>query len=162
MKSENTTKIEELFKEHIDPSREGMGEDLRNIFFNLMMADMSEEHEKVAEMYAEIKQKSWVLQAMELRVKHMLTIEIEKDVMLLLLVMANQRIGSAMVLLYYMQYWAKRLDVKNITLDDYVQKIFPLGVPSEEAMKNFWEAQKVKLQPDNMIDHKVFTNSIMH
>jgi len=102
------------------------------------------------EMYEDVKQQSWVLQAMEKRIEQTFTITIEKKVQIFLLMFLDGNIGRCMAYLLYLQYWGKKQNTKKITWDNFTMKIFPMGFPDDSKFKELWDKQKV--DGANMID----------
>jgi len=101
-------------------------------------------------VYEEVKKKSWVLSAIESRIKNTFTIIIEKKVQLFILMFLNGNVGKCMVYILYLQYWAKSHNKRNISWEDFTMKAFPTGFPDEKMFEELWDKQKV--EGSNMID----------
>lgn len=76
----------------------------------------------------------------------------------------DANIGGMIFVGYYLQWFLytdaeKRIITKNeielgpITLDLVCERVFPFGILSKELIHEFWDKQKVKAQPDNLVDH---------
>lgn len=95
-------------------------------------------------------------------------IKYEKRVLLWLsLIMTDFGIGGMILIGYYVQWWAfhnkekLKLVQGELSFDTIVERLFPFGVFSEETVHEFWDKQKVKARPDNLIDHRGASLSFM-
>jgi beta-glucosidase/6-phospho-beta-glucosidase/beta-galactosidase len=81
-------------------------------------------------------------------------------------------IGGMILIGYYLQWWAfhqaeKQMTVKNeielgeLSMDTVVEKCFPFGLFTQEIVHEFWDKQKVKARPDNLVDHHSAALSFM-
>lgn len=78
-------------------------------------------------------------------------------------------IGAMILVAYYVQWWAYAtddgiritVDKGILTLQEVAEHCFPFGVFDEETIKEFWDKQKVKASPDNLIDHFTACYSFM-
>jgi hypothetical protein len=66
----------------------------------------------------------------------------------------------------YFAYWAKKNNKNKITLNDFCEKIFPFGLPTEEEISKLWIKQKVKcekpeMKSDNLLDYYKATISLV-
>lgn len=74
-------------------------------------------------------------------------------------------VGVIIMYLTYLQYWAKKHDKRKLSTSD-LSNIFPMGVPTEEALHKLWDAQKVKrternpIGSDNLLDYQTALKSI--
>ena len=74
-------------------------------------------------------------------------------------------IGSIIMHLTYLQYRAKQMNKKELSVSDYAD-IFPNGVPTESELQKIWESQKIErgedniLGSDNLLDYKLACKSI--
>ena len=76
------------------------------------------------------------------------------------LMVLTQRPGRAVMYLTYLQYWCKNNEVKELTIDIFCEKIFPMGFPKEEDLNKLWDKQKVQGTPDNLLDYPCALQSI--
>lgn len=113
---------------------------------------MSEED--VDEAYDDLAKSIWSLKVWEKRVESALTIKIHKKVLMFLSIRVLGNVGSGIMYIYYLQYWAKKNGNKRISLDILFSKVFPNGFFPKEEMHKLWDAQKIVGYngTDNMID----------
>lgn len=82
------------------------------------------------------------------------------------------QIGGMILVGYYIQWRLFNLreeyiTVKNeielgpVSLQTAIEKIFPFGVFDNETIHEFWDKQKVKGRPDNLVDHRSSQLSFM-
>ena len=112
-----------------------------------------------------VKKGAWILQAIEKRAEACLDVEIDKGALVFVYGVAD-RIGIAIMYIYYMQWWAKKNGVKKIDFRVVAERIFPLGVFTEESLRKAWDSQKRIMEPgetgsDNRIDYAEASQSIM-
>jgi hypothetical protein len=74
--------------------------------------------------------------------------------------------GKAVMYGTYFAYWAKKNNKNKITLNDFCEKIFPFGLPTEEEISKLWIKQKVKcekpeMKSDNLLDYYKATISLV-
>lgn len=43
----------------------------------------------------------------------------------------------------------------TLTLDTVIERCFPFGVFSKQTVHEFWDKQKIKAKPDNLIDYSI-------
>lgn len=72
-------------------------------------------------------------------------------------------LGEATMYANYLQYKAKKLNLKRITMKDIGMKLFPFGFFSKDTMRIAWERQKCKIAEgsDNLLDHGIAQQSII-
>lgn len=77
-------------------------------------------------------------------------------------------IGAMILVGYYVQWFAYsneslRLISQNrpLSLKDICEECFPFGVFDKETIHEFWDKQKVKASPDNLIDYPTACYSFM-
>jgi hypothetical protein len=67
--------------------------------------------------------------------------------------------------LSYMQYWAHKNRVKEITMKNFCEEIFPLGFPKKEDLHTLWNDCKVHTEnrggSDNLLDYQKAYTSIL-
>lgn len=100
-------------------------------------------------------------------------IKYEKKLLVWLALMTYEtNIGGMILVAYYTQWAANDLKEKYITVKNEVEggplslqtvteKIFPYGIFDKETVHEFWDKQKVKAQPDNLVDHLACQQSFM-
>lgn len=71
-------------------------------------------------------------------------------------------IGGMILIGYYVQWWASKkakfttkldLETKNLSLSAVCEECFAFGVFQKSTIHEFWDKQKVKSTPDNLIDY---------
>lgn len=71
--------------------------------------------------------------------------------------------GEGIMYLTFLQYKAKQMDKKKLTINDLAH-IFPMGFPTDSALRDIWDIQKVKRekseQSDNLLDYQTALKSI--
>jgi hypothetical protein len=85
---------------------------------------------------------------------------------ILFIAIVSETPGKAVMYLTYLQWWSKKNGINNITLDILCEKIFPLGIPSNEDLNQLWNETKVScptghLYSDNLIDYSTAMKSIL-
>lgn len=65
--------------------------------------------------------------------------------------------GNAVMLIYYLAYWGRVHNKKEINFYTMCMDIFPTGFPSQEDLTVIWDKQKVKTGgmhgSDNLVDY---------
>lgn len=73
--------------------------------------------------------------------------------------------GNVVLYLWYLQYWCKKNNVKEVDLEMFGEKIFPMGFPSDKTLLRIWDGQKVKrketMASDNLVDYGTAGQSLM-
>ena len=69
--------------------------------------------------------------------------------------------GSAVVYLWYLQYWSKKHGVTDLNLSYLCERVFPMGFFSEDDIHKVWDAQKVNARPDNLFDYQLAGLSLL-
>jgi|TARA_R110000787_G_scaffold11722_1_gene38394 hypothetical protein len=73
--------------------------------------------------------------------------------------------GNVVMYLTYLQYKAKRLDKRTLSIED-LANIFPFGFPTDAVLQDIWDSQKVKrsqvnpMGSDNLLDYQAALQSI--
>lgn len=67
--------------------------------------------------------------------------------------------GTAVMFLWYIQYWCFTNKVKEINLELLATKIFPFGFPSKADLQTIWDSQKTS-EGKNLVDINLAGNSI--
>ncbi|MDG1949426.1 MAG: hypothetical protein P8J32_01225 [bacterium] len=118
-----------------------MSDDEMKMMMSIMFA---EKGDKIDEMYEELKAATWVLKAVEKRVEVSLTANIDKATQIFLVMFTEGNIGRSVIYLYYLQWWAKKNNKRDIAFDDICMTIFPMGFPSSDDIRPLWDAQKAQ------------------
>lgn len=156
--------LEQLFMEPLDATeRVRMSNEHTGMFMQIGL--MSRVPAAVDDMYKKMSKMTWTLEAISKRIEVCLTITIDKSVLIWLATMTNGNIGTMVMYVYYLQYWAKKNDVRHITYDMLAMRIFPFGFFEEEALNSVWDATKVDREgksgaSDNLIDYSLAAESI--
>jgi len=148
----DSSRIEQLIDTHLkDAKRVPMKREQAEFALKLIILDMS--GKKLS------AQKPFLMQLIEKRVEACFTYTISECAALLLAMVAGYP-GAAVIYCWYLQYWCKKNNVKDVTLARVMEEIFPSGFFSEEDLEKTWKAQKVALSPDNMLDHAKYGESL--
>ena len=109
------------------------------------------------------EEKPFLVKVMEKRIEHCFTFSTKDQRLLLFLAVVSERVGTAIMYLWYLQYWCFKNNVRELTLDIFCQKVFPYGFPSNDTIETIWDAQKVKrdgMESDNLLDYASAGSSI--
>jgi hypothetical protein len=92
-----------------------------------------------------------------LRAKYIHTFKLHMSVVMLLGVICKSP-GDCVIYLNYIQYKSHLLGIKDIDSNVFCTKLFPMGILSEQTLKESWDAQKVQdayinHSSDNMLDY---------
>ena len=85
------------------------------------------------------------------RIKHCHTFTCNDDRLVLFLAAAAETPGTAIMFLWYIQYYCFTNQVKQIDLQFMGMKIFPMGFPSKHDLSTIWDAQKTS-DGKNLVD----------
>jgi hypothetical protein len=106
----------------------------------------------------------WLCQLIIKRIAVQFTYTISDDRVILLLAHVTQSPGTAVMYLWYLQYYCKKNNVKDIDLTMFCTYIFPMGFPSTNDLKQLWDSQKVNNKDegfsDNLLDYHTSGQSI--
>lgn len=108
-------------------------------------------------------QKPFLMQVIEKRIKHCFTYSIKDEKLTFFLAIISERVGIAIVYLWYLQFWCFKNDVREITIDIFCTQIFPKGFPHIDDIHGIWDAQKVAREgtsSDNLLDYAKAGESI--
>ena len=98
------------------------------------------------------------------RISVQFTYTVSDDRVILLLAHVAQNPGTAVMYLWYLQYYCKKNNVKDIDLTMFCTYIFPMGFPSTSDLKQLWDTQKVNNEKegfsDNLLDYHIAGKSI--
>jgi hypothetical protein len=85
------------------------------------------------------------------------------DAATLMLAQIIKSFGEGVMYLTFLQYKAKEMGKKKLTINDLAH-IFPMGFPTDSALRDIWEKQKVKREKmsssDNLLDYQTALQSI--
>ena len=131
-----------------------MNEEMSGLLISLMFMkkDFEMPEDKKPFLYAVI----------EKRVEHCFTFKITDARLILLLAIVSVNPGTAVMYLWYLQYWCFKNNVKEIDLDVVCGRIFPMGFFKEKDLEEIWDEQKVKSDggSDNLVDYASAGTSI--
>ena len=110
------------------------------------------------------KEKPFLFQLIEKRINACHTFSTDDERVILFLVSVCQSPGSAILYLWFIQFWCHFNRIKVIDLDIFCGKIFPNGFPSTECVNAIWDSQKLinvpKMGSDNLVDYNYCGDSI--
>ena len=100
------------------------------------------------------KEKPFLYQVIEKRIDGCFTFKITDARLILLITIISETPGSAILYLWYLQYWCKKNQVEILSLNDFCEKIFPMGFPSKDDLHKIWDDQKVTIDNKslNLVD----------
>jgi len=139
-----------------------MSKDLTEVFFKLMLAKDD------ALDLKEMRKENWLFEAVEKRIEHCLTFTADNRSMFFVTCVSGS-IGKCIMYLYYMQYIAKKENIKHIDFNVFGEKFFPMGFFSDDDLKKMWDSQKVncyvdgkrKGGSDNLLDYGAAMKSLI-
>ena len=102
------------------------------------------------------KEKPFLYQLIEKRIEHCFTFKIDDARLILFIAALSESAGTAVMYLWYLQWWCFRNSVEVIDLNIFCQRIFPMGFFSKEDLQKVWDGQKVKrdgMASDNLVDY---------
>lgn len=113
------------------------------------------------------KEKPFLFQIIEKRLQHCFTIKIEDHRLILFLCVLAESPGSAIMYLWYLQYWCFINEVKELNLELFCEKIFPMGFFTKSDLSKIWDLQKVSITrdehgSDNLVDYASAGMSIQY
>ena len=110
------------------------------------------------------KEKPFLFQLIEKIINACHTFSTDDERLILFLASICQSLGSAILYLWYIQFWCHCNKLKVIDLDIFCGKIFPNGFPSKECVNAIWDSQKLinvpKMGSDNLVDYNYCGDSI--
>jgi len=94
-------------------------------------------------------------------IKGRFTFTLKHESIVIAIAMASKSIGVAIMYLAYIQYWARQNNRREIDWDDFF-KMFPMEFPTDEALRDAWEKQKLTgyTASDNLLDYQSACKSI--
>lgn len=151
-----------LNKENIKP----MTDEQSSAFINLCLADdeaISQSMEKILKdklVSIFISRSSRVFKNLKIDIK-----------IVLFFAMIYGSPGTICMWIYILACGAKKLGVKEITWEIFGTKLFPMGIPNEDTLHEFWDMQKVRrgeedvdsltYAGDNAIDYGYASKSLI-
>lgn len=157
--------LEHIFKDLDSSRRQPMTTGQATFLLQIMLLERN--MQSLEKAYKEFKKDSWVLQAVEKRIDGCLTVKISKAVQMYIVYHVDGIIGSALMYVYYMQFWATfhGKGLKEITYQIFMSRIFPRSFFSEKDMQKIWDKQKVDREicggSDNLIDYTTAAKTIL-
>lgn len=110
------------------------------------------------------KEKPFLFQIIEKRVEHCFQFIFTDNRPVLFLCAIAETPGSAILYLWYLQWWCANHDIKEVSLELFCERIFPMGFPSKEDLHKIWDNQKVKSKEgsiNNLIDYASAGQSLL-
>lgn len=155
---ENPNAIEDFFCKEIDNADKNTFTDANMFLLAELLSKKSVPLESVDE-----KDKYFLYQVIEKRIKHCFTFKVEDARVIVYLSSIADTAGKAVMYLTYLQYRCKKTGTEVLTLDD-VAKFFGSGFLSEDDLKTIWDKQKInkgdKNGSDNLLDYQSAMKSI--
>ena len=93
------------------------------------------------------------------RVDNCLTVDIDDKVLVFIAALTEGNIGQSIIYVYYIQYWAKKMNRRLVTFHNFCIDIFPLSFFDMDEVRTLWYDQKYN--GGNMIDNPKYCESIM-
>ncbi len=127
--------------------RTPMSDDLTKLMIQLMFAD---EKFKIPEA-----EKPFLFNVIEKRIEYCFSFNVVDHRLILALAVITESPGTAIMYLWYLQYWCKQNGVKEVDLDLFCERIFPFGFPIKSDMQKIWDSQKVSTEKNgclNLVD----------
>ncbi len=111
-------------------------------------------------------EKPFLYAVIEKRIKHCFQFIINDNRLILMLTQISKSPGAAIMILWYLQWWCANHDCKELDLEIFCEKIFPMGFPSQNALHSIWDSQKVKTSienrgSDNLVDYASAGQSLL-
>jgi hypothetical protein len=110
------------------------------------------------------KEKPFLFQVIEKRVEHCFQFTFIDNRPILFLCAIAETTGSAILYLWYLQWWCANHDIKEVSLELFCERIFPMGFPSKEDLHKIWDSQKVVSEKGaitNLIDYASAGQSLL-
>lgn len=105
------------------------------------------------------KEKPFLVRVIQSRVKACFTYALKGDAVAVFLAMITMSPGAAVLMLWYLQWWCFHNNIREIDLNLLCERVFPMGVFSQEVLSEIWNAQKIERPkdhsgaPDNLVDY---------
>jgi hypothetical protein len=106
-------------------------------------------------------QKPHLYKIIEKRVEVLFNFKISDDRLTIFLTQISQTPGTAVMLLWYLQWWCKENNKRELDLDFFCEEIFPFGFPSREDLQKVWDGQKL-IDAGNLVDYTSAGQSILN
>ena len=146
--------------------REPMNKDTCDVFLRLMISRMQNKDRLQSIKKFEIpeKEKPFIVKMLEGRLQ-MYQFKINDFDLRFFIAIICVSPGNIVLYLWYLQYWCKKNNVKELDLELFSNKIFPMGFPSDKTLLRIWDGQKVKrketMASDNLVDYGTAGQSLM-
>lgn len=103
------------------------------------------------------KEKPFLYSLIEKRINGCFDFVVNDNRLLLFLTHVSKTPGSAIMILWYLQWWCFSRDCRELTLNEFCERIFPHGFPSQNDLHSIWDGQKVDISnnrgSDNLVDY---------
>jgi hypothetical protein len=142
-----------------------MDKDTCDVFLRLMISRMQNKDrlQSVKEFNIPEKEKPFIVKMLEGRLK-MYQFKINDFDLRFFLAVLCKNPGNVVLYLWYLQYWCKKNNVKELDLENFSNRIFPYGFPSEDTLLRIWDGQKVDregMASDNLVDYGTAGQSLV-
>jgi hypothetical protein len=101
------------------------------------------------------KKKPYLMQIIEKRIEYCFEYKITDQRLLLYIAAVAEKAGTAIMYLWYLQYWCYKNDIWELDYDLFCQRIFPMGFPCDADLEELWYSVKVQhpdLHSGNLLD----------
>ena len=137
----------------LQPQR--MSDDLSEIFIRLMFVDDAKLDLK------EMRKLNPLFEVAEKRIEHCLTYTADNRVKFFISCVSGT-VGKCIMYLYYMQYIAKKENIKHIDFNTFGEKVFPMGFFKDDDMQKVWYGQKINGKgSDNLVYYGAAMKSLV-
>lgn len=85
----------------------------------------------------------------------------ERSALTLGVICSEYGVGGLILIGYYLEWLAAQEGRDSITYDWVFMEVFPWGIFSQDTVHKFWDKQKVKARPDNLVDHPTVATSFL-
>lgn len=127
--------------------------DVSNYIFLTSMKE-----EAFEQYFKELRETNVTLKILDKSTYKKLSVKLSKKLLVYLTKINDDNIGKCKIYAYYLQYYAKRKNIKEISLEYFAMTIFPRGLFKEKELQKIWEMQKYNNM--NLLDHAVAAMSI--
>lgn len=148
--------IEKFFCEPMSKlNPQPMTEDLAEVFLKLMFVDDAKLDLK------EMRKVNPLFEVAEKRIEHCLTYTTDNRVKFFITCVSGT-VRKCIMYLYYMQYIAKKENIKHIDFNIFGETFFPMGFFKDEDMQKVWYGQKINTKgSDNLLDYGAAMKSLI-
>lgn len=142
--------------------KEQLNDENNGFLIQLLFASRSRSFPKISEIPE--KEKPFLYKVIEKRVNACCNYKINDVALILFLDLISENPAVAVMYCWYLQYWAKKNNVKEIDLHIFCEKIFPMGFPSKTQWSTIWDSQKIQREnnagSDNLVDYATAGKSL--